>query len=147
MSAKEREFFSEHSSNYRNNQTIASIGEKHFDELKDEDYGLYMDENKKVKVKYFSSNKKNQNFPKLRSDKNDVEIETSETSKFDNDNSLIIQGYQGVKDKKKYSKALSLVDKKLSFSTHGHNYTQKKDITWMYPDNSDHAPSLEVLDL
>ena len=146
MSAKEREFFSEHSSNFRSNyQTMTNLGEKHFDEFKDkdEDYALYMDENKKVKVKYFNMYKKNQNFKKLRSELKEGEMETSETSKFENENSLI-QDLPHTKEKNRFAKSVNLIDKKLSYSAHGHTWVQKKDIAWVYNDVGDRAPSLEV---
>ena len=148
MNTKEREFSSEHSTNVTNIPMGSFIAERIPEELGDENYQLYMDENKKVKMKYFSANKVNRNFQKMRNDYFEYEPETSETSKFD-DESLLRHPNLDRKLSSKPSGVLML-EKKLSMTGHSTGnlfqgqWAPKKDLIWKYNDENAPRPVLDV---
>ena len=142
MTTKDREFLSAHSLNFKNLQMFVSMVERNNpDELGDENYQLYMDENKKVKMKYFVGAKVNRNFRKMQNScRDDQDAGTLETSKFDDDSFTC-----KVREKKSsiLNKALSMAEKRASGP--GVTPVNKKDIIWNFEAGSDIAPVLQVM--
>ncbi len=110
------------------------------DELGDENYQLYMDENKKVKMKYFAGSKMNANYRKMQiSNRDNLDIDTCETwnpddkrffCKVDDRKSMLVRN-------------LSMTEKKPSGPGLGN--ANKKDMLWVYETHSELAPILQVI--
>lgn len=142
MTTKDREFFSNHSENFKNLQMFVSLGQSaHPDDLGDENYQLYMDENKKVKMKYFVGSKINPNYRKMQiSNRDNLDIDTCETWNPDD------KRYFCKADDKKslLARGLSMTEKKPSGP--GPGPANKKDMLWVYEPGSDLAPVLQVIE-